>query len=70
MKTQEVNWLNENLRQKIREVFESKYHQPLSTEDIEAIASNLADFMGIVLKFKWRQKNANLHTYPSSTQAN
>mgnify|MGYP001558563395 CR=1 FL=1 len=48
------NWLNEDLKQKVRKVFETRYEHPLSDTEVIAIAKNLTSFMDHFLKFKWR----------------
>ena len=49
-----MKWLNENLRMKIREVFEPRYQKSLSDPEVEEIAINLVSFTENFTRFKWR----------------
>lgn len=53
------NWLDENLQQEIKKVFEPRYKRALTNIEIETIAINLTGLMESYLKFKWRAKNEN-----------
>lgn len=52
-----TNWLNKELKQDIKEVFEPKYQRSLSDSEIVEIAENLANLVEDCLKFKWRLNN-------------
>ena len=49
-------WLNENLQNNIRTVFEKRYKRVLTKNEIVEIGENLEAVMEEILKFKWRQK--------------
>jgi len=51
-----MNYLNENLKSKIRKVFELDYKRKLNDEEVIIIANNLTDFMESYIKFKLKQK--------------
>ena len=57
-----ITWLNEKLRQKVREVFEPEYKRKLSNEEVVTIAVNLTDFMESYIKFRLRQNYENKKT--------
>ena len=48
-------WLNENLKQEVRNVFEPRYKRKLSDDEVVIIANNLTNFMEIFIKFKLKQ---------------
>ncbi len=48
------NWLNEDLKKRVRQVFEPKYKRVLTDQEVISIALNLTDFIEHFLKFKWR----------------
>ena len=52
-----MNWLNENLKQKIKDLFEPRYKRILTEREIEEIAENLTGYMETIIKFKLRYKN-------------
>ena len=52
-----MNYLNENLKLKIRKVFEPDYKRELTDEEVITITNNLTDLMESYIKFKLRQKN-------------
>lgn len=52
----DMNYLNENLKLKIRKVFEPNYKRELTDEEVITIANNLTDFMESYIKFKLKQK--------------
>lgn len=45
--------LNENLKRKIRNVFEPKYKKKITEEEVKDIANNLVMFMENYTKFRW-----------------
>lgn len=51
------SWLTEELKQKVRNVFEPKYKRKLTEDEITEIANNLTDFIEHYLRFKQRQQN-------------
>ena len=52
------SWLNDQLKQKIRKVFEPRYKRKLTDLEVENIAVNLTEVMEELLKLRWRQKYA------------
>lgn len=50
--------LDGNLLKKVKEIFEPKYGREISETEAIQIANNLADFIEIYMKFKWRKLNA------------
>lgn len=48
------SWIDEELKQKVRKVFEPRYKRPLSDAEVIAIAKNLVQFMEHFLAFKRR----------------
>lgn len=50
--------LDGNLLKKVKEIFEPKYGREITETEAIQIANNLADFMEIYMKFKWRKLNA------------
>lgn len=59
-----MNWLNENLKQEIRKVFEPKYGRKLTDKEVVEIADNLTAVMESFLKLKWSEKYGNVPTRP------
>ncbi len=57
-----MSWLNERLKQKVRDVFEPDYKRKLTCGEVITIATNLTDFMETYLKFKLKQ-NENKTIY-------
>jgi len=47
-----MNWLNENLKQKIKVMFEPRYKRILTEREVEEIAENLTGYMETIIKFK------------------
>ena len=47
-----MNWLNENLKQKIKVMFEPRYKRILTEMEVEEIAENLTGYMETIIKFK------------------
>lgn len=60
----EINWLSNELKNKVRKVFKPDYKRQLLNEEIIVIANNLTDFMEAYIKFKLRQKNENRISKP------
>jgi len=54
-----MNWLNENLKQKIKNLFEPRYKRILTEREIEDIAENLTGYMETIIKFKLRYEKNN-----------
>ena len=52
-----MDWLDEKLKERVRNVFKKDYKRELSNEEVVTIAVNLADFMETYIKFKLRKKN-------------
>lgn len=50
--------LDGNLLKKVKEIFEPKYGREISETEAIQIANNLADFIEMYMKFKWRKINA------------
>ena len=50
-----MHWLNEDLKQKVRNVFEPDYKRKLTDEEVLTIANNLTEFMEGYIKFRLRQ---------------
>jgi len=48
------NWLNEDLKKRVRDTFEPRYDRPLTNSEIIIIAENLTLFVEHFLKFKRR----------------
>lgn len=48
------NWLNENLKEEVRKIFEPRYDKLLDDEEVKIIANNLTEFMEHFLRMKWR----------------
>lgn len=49
-------WLNDDLKKKVRKVFEPRYKRRLADEEVVEIAENLTAVMEIYLKMKWEEK--------------
>jgi len=52
-----MNWLNENLKQKIKVMFEPRYKRILTEMEVEEIAENLTGYMETIIKFKLKYEN-------------
>lgn len=52
----ENNWLNPELKQEIRRIFEPRYKRKLTDAEVCDIADNLSEVIEVILKFKWREK--------------
>ncbi len=50
--------LDGNLLKKVKEIFEPKYGREISETEAIQIANNLADFIELYMKFKWKKLNA------------
>lgn len=50
-------WLTEQLKTRVRRVFEPRYNHSLSETEIITIALNLTQFMEHFYQFKWRLTN-------------
>lgn len=51
-------WLTEELKQKVKQVFEPRYKRKLTDTEVIRIADNLTEVMEELLKLRWRQKYA------------
>ncbi|HSX09134.1 MAG TPA: hypothetical protein VLF93_03210 [Candidatus Saccharimonadales bacterium] len=51
-----MEWLDENLKTKIKTIFEPRYKRPLSEQEIFEIAINLSIVIEDIIKFKWKEK--------------
>lgn len=51
---QSPKWLTDELRARVRKVFELRYKRSLTEIEVITISENLANFMEHFLKFKWR----------------
>ena len=47
-------WLTDELKARVRKVFEVRYKRTLTEIEVITISENLANFMEHFLKFKWR----------------
>ena len=54
-----MDWLNENLKKKIKDEFRKDYKRELTNEEVKTIAINLTEFMESYIKFKFKQKYEN-----------
>lgn len=45
-----MTWLTDNLKQRIREVFEPRYKRCLTDQEVIEIANNLTGSVGIILR--------------------
>lgn len=57
-----MQWLNKDLKRKVRAVFEPEYKRKLTDREVETIATNLTEFFEIYIKFKLNQNNASHQT--------
>ncbi len=53
-----MKWLDENLKQEIRNLFEPRYKRKLTEAEILAIANNLTKLFEDYLMFRWRKDYA------------
>lgn len=51
-----MDWLDEDLKQKINTVFEPRYGRPLSEQELLEIAVNLSDVIEEIVKVKWKKQ--------------
>lgn len=56
------NWLNEKLKQRVRDVFEPDYKRKLTDNEVVTIAVNLTDFMEMYIKFRLNKNEKNKNT--------
>lgn len=54
-----MEWLNKDLKEEIRKVFEPRYKRKLTDEEILEIADNLSSVIEEILKLKWKEKYEN-----------
>lgn len=52
-----MKWLNGELKEDIKKVFEPRYKRKLSDKEVESIASNLVTYIEHYTKFIWRINN-------------
>ena len=57
------NWLDENLQQEIKKVFEPRYKRALTNDEVATIAINLTNLMEGYFKWKWREKHEKKFSY-------
>lgn len=50
------SWLNEDLKKKIRKVFEPRYKRILTEDEVVSIANNLVALMETYAKYRWRNE--------------
>ena len=53
-----MNWLTEELRLKVKKVFEQRYKKELTATEVEEIAINLSSFTENLIKFNWNNHYA------------
>ena len=51
-----MNWLTSELKDEIRNVFESRYNRELNESEVIQIAENLSEVIEEIIKLKWKQK--------------
>ena len=54
-----MNWLNDELKLKIRKVYEPKYGRNLSDFEVEELATNLTDVLETCFKAEYRDHSTN-----------
>ncbi len=52
-------WLTEDLKQKVKNIYEPRYKRKLSDTEAIHIAENLSEVIEILCKFKWRTEYEN-----------
>ena len=55
-------WLTEELKQKVRKVFEPRYKRKLTDDEVLEIADNLTGLMEGFLRLKWDEKYGKSNT--------
>jgi len=58
-KTVDTEWLSDDLKEEVKNIFESQYGHKLTNDDIIEIAENLTNVMEVVLKFRFNKKYEN-----------
>lgn len=53
------SWLSEEMKEKIRKVFEPRYKRKLTDDEVLEIAENLSGVIEGLIKWKWRQLYGN-----------
>lgn len=56
------NWLTDELKQKVRKVFEPRYKRGLTDDEVLEITDNLTELMEGFLKLKWSEKYGKSNT--------
>jgi len=51
------NWINDNTRRKISDIFEPKYGRKLTKFEIDTIANSLVVFTEKMLEYSWNQQS-------------
>ena len=51
-----TQWLTTELKSEVRSLFESRYKRKLTDDEVVEIADNLASFLEVYLKLKWKAK--------------
>lgn len=52
-------WLTDKLKNRVRQVFETRYKRSLTDDETVSIANSLVCFVETYSKAKWRQKYGN-----------
>lgn len=52
-----MKWLNKELQNDVRKLFEARYGKKMTDEDITEIAGSLVGLVENTLKSKWRQRH-------------
>lgn len=52
-------WLTDELKSRVRKIYEPKYNRPLTDLEVITIAENLVSFVEHTFKFRWRMEYAN-----------
>lgn len=57
MPTQYKNWLSDELKEEVVNMFEPLYKRTLTDDEVMEIANNLSGLAELWIKFNWRIKN-------------
>lgn len=55
MKKHPLSWLNKELQDEVRKVFEPRYKRKLTDDEVIIIANNLVNLMETYAKFRWKK---------------
>lgn len=47
-------WLTEDLKQRVKQVFEPRFMRSLENKEVEAIAANIVSYMETIISFKYK----------------